>query len=96
MPLLVITVNSGALSLSGCNLTELKLKICFSFSNSFAVLKSPTGHAASLAEAKSFLKTSLPHIVILDIMLGEENGLDFLDALKDYCRTNSILPPQWY
>jgi len=52
------------------------------------------GHAASLAEAKSFLKTPLPHIVILDIMLGEENGLDFLDMLKDYCSKNSIVPPQ--
>jgi len=51
------------------------------------------GQAATLAEAKSFLKTPLPHIIILDIMLGEENGLDFLTALKDHCRTNAIPLP---
>jgi len=70
-------------------LVNYGLAACLEETGNYTVI----GHAATLAEAKSFLKTPLPNIVILDIMLGEENGLDFLDALKDYCQANTIPVP---
>ena len=36
----------------------------------------------------------LPSLIILDIMLGEENGLDFLPFLKDFCRKRKRPMPQ--
>jgi DNA-binding NarL/FixJ family response regulator len=55
----------------------------------------------SLAEAVSFIEKSsygtsdeLPDIIILDIMLGDDNGLDFLPFLKDFCRKRKkTMPP---
>ena len=43
--------------------------------------------ASSLAQAISFIKEAeiLPDLVILDILLGEENGLDFLCFLEEFC-----------
>ncbi|WP_461255429.1 response regulator [Treponema sp. R80B11-R83G3] len=51
------------------------------------------GQATSLAVAAKYLKSPLPHLIILDIMLGEENGLDFILFLKDFCREKNISPP---
>jgi len=53
------------------------------------------GQAGSLAEAKRFVEgaASLPSLVILDIQLGEKNGLDFLAFLKDFCLTKKLPPP---
>ena len=55
-----------------------------------------TGQANSLGEAKSFIEETkkLPSLILLDIMLGEENGLDFIPFLKSHCReTRSGMPP---
>ena len=43
---------------------------------------------SSLAEAMRFIEESetLPSLVILDILLGEENGLDFLPFLENFCQ----------
>ena len=49
----------------------------------------------SLPEARRFIEEAkiLPSLVILDIMLGEENGLDFLPFLKNYCSDKKIKQP---
>jgi len=61
-----------------------------------------TGHfsafeqAQTLAEAKRFIEDameagrSLPSIVVLDVQLGNENGLDFIRFLKGSRETKSI------
>ncbi|GBU27837.1 DNA-binding response regulator [Treponema sp. R8-4-B8] len=51
------------------------------------------GQATTLAGAAKYLKSPLPHLIILDIMLGEENGLDFIPSLKNFCREENISPP---
>ena len=54
------------------------------------------GNAVSLLEARQFIENSkkLPSFVILDIMLGEENGLDFLPFLENFCKAKQLpLPP---
>ena len=49
----------------------------------------------SLSDARRFIEEAkaLPSLVILDIMLGEENGLDFLPFLKNFCCDRKIKPP---
>ena len=54
------------------------------------------GQANTLSEAKHFIEThekELPSLIILDIMLGEENGLDFIHYLKSFCRKNNKKKP---
>jgi NarL family two-component system response regulator LiaR len=53
------------------------------------------GQAGSLEKARQLIKelTSLPSLIILDILLGEENGLDFLPFLQDFCKTKNIPQP---
>jgi len=54
------------------------------------------GQANSLDEAKRFIEETEnpPSLILLDIMLGEENGLDFLSFLKSHCRkTHTGIPP---
>ena len=45
------------------------------------------GTARTLAEARSLLKMldPLPAIIILDVALGAEDGLDFIPVLKEIC-----------
>ena len=53
------------------------------------------GQANNLSEAKRFIEETkkLPSLIMLDIMLGEENGLDFLSFLKSHCReTHTGMP----
>jgi len=57
---------------------------------------SVSGQANSLGEAKRFIEKSKnpPSFIVLDIVLGEENGLDFLPFLKGFCRKKGIsMPP---
>ncbi|MEX2350328.1 MAG: response regulator [Flavobacteriaceae bacterium] len=42
-----------------------------------------TGHAFTINEAKTFMKSDSPDVVILDIALKDENGMDFLAYLKN-------------
>ncbi|MDR2542180.1 MAG: response regulator transcription factor [Treponema sp.] len=53
------------------------------------------GQAASLEEARQIIEKAekLPSLIILDIMLGEENGLDFLPFLENFCRIKTIPKP---
>jgi NarL family two-component system response regulator LiaR len=46
-----------------------------------------SGAAGTLAEARALLERldPLPEIVILDVSLGLEDGLDFIPALKEIC-----------
>ncbi|MCL2190531.1 MAG: response regulator transcription factor [Treponema sp.] len=47
----------------------------------------------TLAGAKRHMEEAgerLPCLVILDIILGEENGLDFLPFLEDHCNRNGL------
>jgi len=58
----------------------------------------------SLSAAKKFIEdnavqkadlseSNFPSLIILDILLGEENGLDFLPFLKNLCRAKKIQKP---
>ena len=51
-----------------------------------------TGQAQSLKEAMSFIEEAdtLPSLIILDLLLGEDNGLDFLPMLEKFCRNKKI------
>jgi NarL family two-component system response regulator LiaR len=50
--------------------------------------------AESLAEAMNVIETkTLPHLIILDLLLGEDNGLDFLVMLENYCLGQKIPKP---
>ena len=54
------------------------------------------GQAESLAQAMRNVENlkTLPALVILDILLGEENGLDFLPFLESFCGgKNKPKPP---
>jgi NarL family two-component system response regulator LiaR len=48
--------------------------------------------AESLAGAMSVIEESetLPSLIILDLLLGEDNGLDFLPMLENYCVNKKI------
>ena len=58
-----------------------------------------TGKAQSLAQAAEFMEnsalneTDIPSLVVLDILLGEENGLDFLPFLENFCKEKQISKP---
>ncbi|MCL2763280.1 MAG: response regulator transcription factor [Treponema sp.] len=56
---------------------------------------SVSGQVNSLAEAVCFIEKAktIPSFVILDILLGEENGLDFLPFLDNFCRKKNIPKP---
>jgi len=54
------------------------------------------GQAHSLGEAQRFVEDSqsLPSLIILDIQLGKENGLDFIPFLRKTCQVkHAPLPP---
>jgi len=53
------------------------------------------GQAQSLKEAVSYIEKAktLPSLVILDMLLGEDNGLDFLPILEDFCKNKNIAKP---
>jgi len=51
--------------------------------------------AKSLGQAMSVIEQSktLPSLVILDLLLGEDNGLDFLPLLENHCRDRKLQKP---
>jgi len=53
------------------------------------------GQAQSLKQAMSIIEEAdtLPSIIILDLLLGEDNGLDFLPALEKFCQNKNIPKP---
>jgi len=53
------------------------------------------GQAQSLAQAKNIIEKSEtpPSLIILDLLLGEDNGLDFLPMLEKHCKNKKILKP---
>ena len=53
------------------------------------------GQAGTLDEAKHFITEAspLPSLVILDIQLGKENGLEFLPFLEKFCKAKDIPKP---
>ena len=61
---------------------------------------SVAGQAHTLAEAKRFVEAAaegaeqkMPALILLDIQLGKENGLDFITFLKSLCRAKRIKMP---
>jgi len=73
-------------------LTNNGLAYCLEETGRFSV----SGQANSLSEARRFIKESnnLPSLIVLDIVLGEENGLEFITFLKNFCREKRVsLPP---
>jgi len=58
-----------------------------------------TGQAVSLDEAKQLTKTavtenSFPSVVVLDITLGDENGLDYIPYLDKFCAEKKLQKPK--
>jgi DNA-binding NarL/FixJ family response regulator len=53
------------------------------------------GQAESLLQAMSIIEESetQPSLIILDLLLGEDNGLDFLLMLEKYCLNKKIPKP---
>jgi NarL family two-component system response regulator LiaR len=53
-----------------------------------------TGEAASLAEGRVLLEgiPQLPDLIILDIALGDDNGLDFIGTVNQICVGRGIAP----
>jgi NarL family two-component system response regulator LiaR len=73
-------------------LTNNGLASCLEETGRFFV----SGQANTLSEAKRFIEEAknLPSLIMLDILLGEENGLDFLPFLKSFCRGRRVpMPP---
>jgi NarL family two-component system response regulator LiaR len=73
-------------------LTNSGLASCLEETGRFSV----TCQANTLKEAECIIEESEnpPSLIILDILLGEENGLDFLSFLKNFCREKHIpVPP---
>lgn len=57
---------------------------------------SAAGTAGSLEEGRRFIEEApddLPNVIILDILLGAENGLLFIEFLKDFCKTRHVPVP---
>jgi len=65
---------------------------------------SVVGQVNSLSDAIKFIEEDaiqktdqsesiFPSLIILDILLGEDNGLDFLPFLKNFCRSKKIPQP---
>jgi len=73
-------------------LTNNGLASCLEETGRFSV----SGQANSLSEARRFIEESknLPSLIVLDIVLGEENGLDLINFLKNFCREKRVpIPP---
>jgi len=72
-------------------ITNNGLAACLEETGRFTI----SGTANSISEASRFIENShsLPSLIILDIILGEENGLDFLPFLKKFCRGKNIPAP---
>ncbi|MDR1588316.1 MAG: response regulator transcription factor [Treponema sp.] len=53
------------------------------------------GQAGSLAEAEQWMARTVapPSLIILDLILGAENGMDFLAFLKTHCAERRMPPP---
>jgi NarL family two-component system response regulator LiaR len=78
-------------------LVKYGLAACLEETGRFKV----SAKTVSLAQAKSFIANcgeragdkKMPSIIILDIMLGEENGLDFLPFLDEISKARKIKKP---
>jgi NarL family two-component system response regulator LiaR len=72
-------------------LTRLGLASCLSDTGRFSI----AAQASSLEEAKNFIRQHepLPDLVILDILMGEENGLAFISFLKEFSGMRQIRMP---
>jgi NarL family two-component system response regulator LiaR len=73
-------------------LTRHGLASCLEDSGRFSV----AGTAGSLGEGRRFVEQTpgdLPLLIILDILLGAENGLEFIGFLKGFCGTRHIAMP---
>lgn len=51
--------------------------------------------AQSLSQAMGVIENAetMPSLVILDLLLGEENGLDFLAMLENHCKARKLQKP---
>jgi NarL family two-component system response regulator LiaR len=72
-------------------LLNIGLASCLEETGRFTV----SGQMNSLAQATDFIKKSKarPSLIILDIMLGDENGLDFLPYLEEFCKKKHVQKP---
>ncbi|MDR2313808.1 MAG: response regulator transcription factor [Spirochaetaceae bacterium] len=73
-------------------LTRYGLASCLEDSGRFSV----TGTAGSLEEGRRVIEETsgpLPGVIILDILLGGENGLEFIEFLKGRCKTRGLPMP---
>ena len=72
-------------------LTNLGFASCFEKTGRFSV----SAQASSLGEAVQFIERThkMPQLIMLDIQLGRESGLDFLPFLFKFCQSKQIPPP---
>ena len=73
--------------------TNKGLAACLEGTGRFTVC----AQATTLADAKRHIEEAtpggLPSVVILDVILGDENGLDFLPFLENHCRVKGLSRP---
>jgi NarL family two-component system response regulator LiaR len=72
-------------------LTRRGLASCLADTGRFDI----AGEAESKEEARKLIEgmDRLPELIILDISLGEENGLDIVGYLKKYCELRKLTMP---
>jgi NarL family two-component system response regulator LiaR len=71
-------------------LTRHGLASCLEDSGRFFL----AGTAGSLEEGRRFIEQNpLPALIILDVLLGTENGLEFIGFLKNFCETRRLPGP---
>jgi NarL family two-component system response regulator LiaR len=73
-------------------LTRHGLVSCLEDSGRFSV----AGTAGSLEEGRRFIEEApddLPGVIILDILLGAENGLEFIEFLEEFCKKRNAAKP---
>jgi NarL family two-component system response regulator LiaR len=73
-------------------LTRRGLAVCLEDTGRFSV----TGAASSLEEGRRFITESpgvFSGLIILDILLGKENGLEFIGFLQQFCKTRKSPMP---
>jgi len=73
--------------------TNKGLAACLEGTRRFTVC----AQATTLTDAKRHIEEAtlggLPSVVILDVILGDENGLDFLPFLENHCRVKGLSRP---
>jgi NarL family two-component system response regulator LiaR len=87
------TAKTAVLLIEDHPLTRHGLAACLEETGSFSVI----GSAGSLEEGRRFIEGAgegvFPRLIILDILLGAENGLEFIEFFRGFCKARKIAMP---